>query len=154
MSACTSLRSGAADCFADMADSSTFAQTRRSISCVEQRWKRGRWPLVSGSLLPAIRSPLLLARAGSGRLQHWQIRRLFAFENATGVDAGIAVTFYDVRAIADQPATDGIFAKLINRGHFEKTLIDVFCGASQVFELLHCRRESRSGGYDYASIPL
>jgi hypothetical protein len=44
-----------------------------------------------------------------GRLQHWQIRRLFAFENATGVDAGIAVTFYDVRAIADQPATDGIF---------------------------------------------
>src|SRR6516225_2084928 len=137
MSACTSLRSGAADCFADMADSSTFAQTRRSISCAEQRWKRGRWPLVSGSLLPAIRSPLLLARAGSahrqsgrlgcfqvddkielGRLQHWQIRRLFAFENATGVDAGIAVTFYDVRAIADQPATDGIFAKLINRGQF------------------------------------
>src|SRR5215468_9598839 len=45
-----------------MADSSTFAQTRRSISCAEQRWKRGRWPLVSGSLLPAIRSLKLATR--------------------------------------------------------------------------------------------
>src|SRR6516225_5840917 len=116
MSACTSLRSGAADCFADIADSSSSNAKKHIL----RRAALEAWPFadVNNSLLPAIRSPLLLARAGSGRLQHWQIRRLFAFENATGVDAGIAVTFYDVRAIADQPATDGIFAKLINRGQF------------------------------------
>ena len=39
-----------------------------------------------------------------------QVTRIFALENASGVDAGLAIGVGDVRSVAHQPAVGDIFA--------------------------------------------
>jgi hypothetical protein len=50
-----------------------------------------------------------------GRLSDGQVRRLFAFENAADIAAGVLVALSDVGTVADQASGDRVFAELIDR---------------------------------------
>src|SRR5262249_31233741 len=50
-----------------------------------------------------------------GRLHYRQVGRLFALENAPGVDASLAIGIGDAGSIADQPALESEFAQRIHR---------------------------------------
>src|SRR5262249_35853648 len=52
-----------------------------------------------------------------GRLHHRQVGRLFALENAPGIDAGLAIGIGDAGSIADQPALKSEFAQRIHGGN-------------------------------------
>src|SRR6516162_7982638 len=52
-----------------------------------------------------------------GRPQHRQVRRLLAFENPSGIAAGLSEGIISVDPIAHQPAGHRMFAELIHRGH-------------------------------------
>ena len=51
------------------------------------------------------------------RLDHPHFGRVFALEDAAGIDAGLAIHFNNVRSIAHQPASFGIHAVRVDRGH-------------------------------------
>src|SRR6185295_20284401 len=50
-----------------------------------------------------------------GRLQDRQIGRLRAFQDLPNIVAGLPIRVRDIRAVADQTASNGEFAELINR---------------------------------------
>src|SRR5262245_17545759 len=52
-----------------------------------------------------------------GRLHYRQVGRLFALENAPGIDAGLAIGIGDAGSIADQPALESEFAQRIHGGN-------------------------------------
>src|SRR6476660_5568124 len=52
-----------------------------------------------------------------GRLQQWQLGWFCTFENASGIITDLAIGVERINPIAHQPASRGIFAELIHRGH-------------------------------------
>ena len=51
------------------------------------------------------------------RLKHRQVRRPFASENASGINADLAKSVERVDPIANQAASGHIFAEMIHRGY-------------------------------------
>ena len=51
-------------------------------------------------------------------LHHWKIGRLNALEDATDIDAALAISVGETGAIAHQAASRRVFAENINRGHY------------------------------------
>src|SRR5215213_10488301 len=50
-------------------------------------------------------------------LLHWQLTRLFAFENPSRVDACLAVRSDEAATETDKPTSNGEIAGLVNSGH-------------------------------------
>src|SRR6516225_7971917 len=60
---------------------------------------------------------MLMMNSNLDRLDHPHFGRVFALEDAAGIDASLAIHFRNVRTIAHQPASFGIHAVRIDRGH-------------------------------------
>src|SRR5262249_33459516 len=54
-----------------------------------------------------------------GGLQDGQLSRLFALQNAAGIDAGLPIAIRNARSIAGQAAREGGCARFICRRHFQ-----------------------------------